>query len=297
VTLGIKRVPVVMPDAGPVTWAAMRDLFERYHRKILADLDIRNPGTEFAPGIVSNGNGVTVGTGASLTGRPSSSVPTVLAKITDAGRAQDQRFLQTSAVLSASSIQNINPVTSTAGASTASVDIASHNVVADFGTVAYNGGSIAGLSLNTAYYIYADDPDMAGGAVSYLASTDRTIPVASAGRYFVGSITTPATATTSFGVTGATSANPISITTAAPHAWVNGDSVQFSFLPGDFGTNLNGNTYVITVTGGSTFTIAVNGGAFAAYTSGGTAQRVAAPKNSQALGTGGGWVGFAPLLP
>lgn len=78
-------------------------------------------------------------------------------------------------------------------------------------------------------------------------------------------------------VTGATSANPIQITTAQPLASlniVNNGIVRFTGMPGDFGTNLNDVQHIITVTGANTFTIPVNGTGYAAYTAGGTVQRI-----------------------
>lgn len=290
---GIRDVPPIMQRDGQVTWLGIHSLFSRYHRDLWAAFDLRNPATEFASGLKGTTGGVIVGTGAQLGGRTSSSIPTVLAKVTDGGRAQDQRFLPTTAVLSVSSLQDANPVTSTSGASTATVNIASHHVVADWGTLAYNSGAVTGLTLNTAYYIYAQDPDLAGGAVSYLASTTRTNTVNTTGRYFVGSITTP-TAANSASVTGATSANPIVFTTGT-HGWTSGDTVTFAALPGDFGTNLNATSRVITVTDATHFSVAVDGSAYVAYSSGGTATRTVADKNAQAAGASGGWVDFGSL--
>ena len=78
-------------------------------------------------------------------------------------------------------------------------------------------------------------------------------------------------------ISAATSANPIQFTTENPHLLVTGDVVSFGSeeaLPGDFGTNLNGTTHVVTVVNSTQFTIAVNGSGYAAYTSGGTTQIV-----------------------
>lgn len=292
-SIGIRIVPPILPREGQVTWDGVRNVFERYHRDLWAAFDLRNPATEFAPGLKGTTGGVIVGTGAQIGGRTSSSIPTVLAKVTDGGRAEDQRFLPTTAVLSVSSLQDANPVTSTSGASTATVNVAAHHVVADWGTLAYNSGAISGLTLNTAYYIYAQDPDLVGGAVSYLASTTRTNTVNTTGRYFVGSITTP-TAANSASVTGATSANPIVFTTGV-HGWSTSDVVTFAALPGDFGTNLNGTSKAISVIDATHFSIVTDGSGYAAYSTGGTATRSVADKNAQAAGASGGWVDFGSL--
>ena len=76
--------------------------------------------------------------------------------------------------------------------------------------------------------------------------------------------------TASMNVSDATEANPIEVTTSANHGLVTGQTVTFLALPGDFGTNLNGNNYVITKTADNKFTIPVDGSLYTAYTSGGT---------------------------
>lgn len=76
---------------------------------------------------------------------------------------------------------------------------------------------------------------------------------------------------TTTNISAATSANPIEFTTATPHGASTGNTITFAGLPGDFGTNLNGNTYTVTKVDDTKFTIAVNGSGYAAYTSGGTA--------------------------
>lgn len=292
-TQGIRVVPPILPREGQVTWLGIRNVFERYHRDLWAAFDLRNPNTEFANGLKGVEGGVVVGTTAQLSSRPNSSIPTVLAKVTDGGRAMDQRFLPTTAVLSVSSLQDSNPVTATSGASTATINVASHNVVADFGSISYNSGALVGLTLDTAYYVYAQDPDLTGGAVSYLASTTRTNTVNTTGRYFVGSVTTPSAANSAT-IIGATAANPIVFQTGV-HGWSSAQSVVLAGLPGDFGTNLNGLTKVITVTDATHFSVAVDGSAYVAYSSGGTATRVVADKSTQAAGASGGWVDFGSL--
>ncbi|WHI52722.1 hypothetical protein P3339_08160 [Microbulbifer sp. MLAF003] len=73
----------------------------------------------------------------------------------------------------------------------AKITIDSHSVQFGLDTVSYNGGSITGLSFNTKYYVYLDDPSYQGGAVTYSATTSFSQLTASASRFCVGTITTP----------------------------------------------------------------------------------------------------------
>lgn len=196
--------------------------------------------------------------------------------------AVDQSFLHPLYTANRNSVQNIdNVLTAASGPSTSTVIIASHSVKFDDRTVAYSSGTVAGLSTEVLYYIYATDPERAGGAVTYLATTNPDNLIAQ-GIYYVGFVKTPIAGNT-FAITAATSANPGRFTTASAHGWTTNQSVLFAALPGDFGTNLNGNTYVITVIDADEFTIPVNTTAYAAYTSGGTATRV-----TTSVVTGGG---------
>lgn len=85
-----------------------------------------------------------------------------------------------------------NPLTAIDNGTTAKINIAAHTVQTGFGQVTYNAGSITGLQFNRLYYVYADDPSWAGGAVTYVATITGYNTVANSGRYFVGTITTPA---------------------------------------------------------------------------------------------------------
>jgi hypothetical protein len=273
VTLRNMQLPRI-PD-GPVTGEIMREYFDQYQKYILAKIDIRSSKTDFANGIVA--------TQAIPTGR-TVGLPTLVAKIGNTGSMADQRFLSPIVVANRNSVQSSSTILSSSAVGTvASIAVAAHTVKYDFGTVSYNSGTISSLTTSTTYYVYTDDPNFTGGSVTYLASTDPTVMIA-AGRYYVGSITT-AVSTTAGNVSGATSANPIEITMTAAHGWSSGNTVTFASLPGTFGTNLNGNNYVITVTTTTKFTIAVDGTAYAAYTSGGTATRVSSGT------TGGGGAG------
>lgn len=226
-----------------------------------------------------------------LSSRTGTDIATILTYLSDAGRATDQRLLPMVNFGNVSSVQSVEPLSATAGAATADIAIAAHTLHTDFGSIAYNSGAILGLPLNTTHYVYADDPDYAGGAVSYLATTAKPTIPSNSGRYFVGVITTPVAANTA-NVADAASASPIVFRTSAAHGWSSGNTVSFAGLPGDFGTNLNGNSYVITVVDADEFSIAVNGAGYAAYTTGGAVTRIVADTVPDYGGGGGGWLYF-----
>jgi hypothetical protein len=223
---------------------------------------------------------------ATIAEREGTDLGTILARIADNGQAEDQRFLPQVSAGNVLSLQNVNPLVASADATNATISISAHTLQYGFGTVSYNSGTIIGLTPETDYFVYSDDPTYAGGAVTYLATTVRQNVTADNGRYFVGGIRTAISANTA-AITAATSANPIAFTTGTNHGWTTGDTVTLTSLPGDFGTNLNGNNYVITVTGVNTFTIAIDGTLYAAYTTGGLASRVSVATSG---GGGGGWV-------
>jgi len=88
--------------------------------------------------------------------------------------------------------------------------------------------------------------------------------------------------TTEITIVGATQTDPITITTADPHTFIDGSLIQIRFVIGM--TELNNNSYYISVVDTTSFrlysdigrTISVNGTGFTAYSAGGTARRVPA---------------------
>lgn len=71
------------------------------------------------------------------------------------------------------------------------------------GTISYNSGSVDPGSFGGPFYVYADDPTYAGGAVAYVVTTNPPDQVASDGRIQFGTITTNnATPTTGGGFQG-----------------------------------------------------------------------------------------------
>ena len=72
-------------------------------------------------------------------------------------------------------------------------------------------------------------------------------------------------------ITNVTQGSPAVVTTSAAHTFVTGEQVTITGVVGM--TELNGNTYTITVTGASTFSLdGVDSTGYGAYTSGGSAQ-------------------------
>lgn len=109
-------------------------------------------------------------------------------------RASDQRLLPLVNASNKLSTQSVQPLTASDAGSNATIAVASHSVQFGFGPVTYNSGSITGLAYSTTYFVYADDPDYEGGAVTYLATTNANLITAGNGRYYVGKVTTPAAA-------------------------------------------------------------------------------------------------------
>jgi hypothetical protein len=283
---------------GPVDGVDLEAAFRVFYRDVLARLDARYPNNDFNQGLVSNGTGgVTLGPQSFPTGR-TAGMPALTQHIADSGKAADQRFLWPLSMGNHSSVQNASNILASNAAADATITINPHSVKYDFGSVAYNAGSVAGLTPGVGYLVYADDPNFQGGAVSYFATTNAGDMI-NQGRYYVGTMTTAAAGTSQL-ITAATSTNPVAFTTTSAHGWSNGNTITLAQLPGDFGTNLNNNAYTIVVTGSQTFTISIDGSAYAAYTAGGTATKGSGTTaGGGGAGAGGGgpggrWQGFVP---
>jgi len=75
----------------------------------------------------------------------------------------------------------------------ATIDITSHmRVYGDGTSVAVNGGTLTGLVYDTLYYITYQDPTRAGGAVTYVATTNVANAAQLGDRHVVGRVATPA---------------------------------------------------------------------------------------------------------
>ncbi|WP_444946451.1 hypothetical protein ACJJIP_06510 [Microbulbifer sp. VTAC004] len=108
----------------------------------------------------------------------------------DVVEVQDQRNLPMIQA-SIASLPTSSALSANDAGSTATITIASHLVQFGFGPISYNAGSITGLSFNTTYYVYCDDPGTQGGAVTYYATTNIYQLAGNTWRRNVGTIRTP----------------------------------------------------------------------------------------------------------
>lgn len=114
---------------------------------------------------------------------------------TAADSAQTSAESATGVTLVVGSGVDANPLSASDAGSDATITVANHSRIYSNGTtVAVTGASITGLAYSTKYYIYYDDPDRLGGAVSYQTTTSATTAAQTGDRHLVGSITTPAAA-------------------------------------------------------------------------------------------------------
>jgi hypothetical protein len=84
-----------------------------------------------------------------------------------------------------------NPLTATDAGSNVTVTISAFTMRIGGTDISVSGSTITGLGYNTLYYIYYDDANMAGGAVTFVATTSKETALAGDGRFFVGSVLTP----------------------------------------------------------------------------------------------------------
>ena len=223
---------------------------------------------------------------ATISERTGTDFDTLLQLIADSGRASTQRFMPVVNWANVGSVQNTIPLSASADAVSATINIDSHQVLYGGETITYNAGTIIGAPVSSLVHVYADDPNAAGGAVTYEFTTDYTELAEAAGRYRVGVIETPISSI-SAAVTNATNANPCVITTGAAHGLSTGDSVDFSSVGGMTQLNTLPAT-AITVISPTSFSLdGVDSTAFGVYTTGGTVTRVSIPADGLG-GAGGG---------
>ena len=261
-TASIRKIGLTMPKGHEAMGPVLRTLIEYIDK-----LDIRSDGTSFREDLIHDGQ-VKIGGRAQIGGGAKITTQRVLPTVTTGGRL---------------SVQNVQPLSALSGSTT--IDIAAHTVQFGFGTVAYNGGTLVGLAADTLYYVYGDDDDLQGGAMSYFATTTPQDIAAVNGRYFVGSIRTPPTADART-IVAATRANPCVLTLSAG-TWSTGNQITIAGCAGM--VELNGQTPTITFVSGNDFRLdGVDSTLYGVYTaSSGTATRNA---NNQ-TGSGGAAAG------
>lgn len=258
--MSLRRTVVRLPDKYSDLTPVLNDLF-----RIFDQIDVRSDGTLFVNSLYYNQQTNTLEVGNADLGDGTN--------INDGAKVTNQRVLPTLNFANVGSVQDFVPITATADAVIATVSIASHDVAYGGAIVSYSAGEVIGVPVSTDVYIYADDPELVGGAVTYNYTTDPIDMAGALGRYKVGVIRTPVSSI-SASISAITQANPGVVTTGT-HGFTTGDVIDFSGIVGM--TALNTGTYTITVISPTTFSVGVDTTGFGAYVSGGTATRVSTP--------------------
>jgi hypothetical protein len=106
-------------------------------------------------------------------------------------KLKNQRTIPMVNLAGASASMDVNPLTSTDAGSDATIHIANHSVRDSEGLISYTGGSIGGKAYTTAYYVYCDDYDSIGGAVTYIATENLQDLTSDSARRYIGRVSTP----------------------------------------------------------------------------------------------------------
>lgn len=94
--------------------------------------------------------------------------------------------------LSSSGVDGLTIAAVDAGASV-TINISNHTrVYSDSTQVAVTGGSLSNLGYETVYYLFYNDPDFVGGAVTYQSTTIKSEAAQTGSRHLVGQVFTPA---------------------------------------------------------------------------------------------------------
>lgn len=171
----------------PLGWKDQPQLFERYWDQAMSQIEQNINDILSLPVIEAAVASAAAAAAAANTAAAAANTAAATAQTSakDAARV---------AALTNSGVNGVTITASDAGAS-ASISISAHTRVYGDGTsVSVNAGSVTGLAYSTIYYIYYDQPSRIGGAVTYLAATDKLTAAQTGDRHLVGTATTPAAA-------------------------------------------------------------------------------------------------------
>ena len=127
-----------------------------------------------------------------------SAIQSALNGVVTTQAAQAAQLATTTRIIQSLSFTEALTISAAAGTSAATISISAHErIYLDIPAVAVGAGTIQNVPFGTNVLIYYDDPDRKGGPVTYGFTTDPNQAAtsnANPGRVFVGSVTTPASA-------------------------------------------------------------------------------------------------------
>jgi len=168
----------------PLGWKDQPQLFERYWDQAMSQIEININEILALPEIQA---ALVTINAAAADASAAAAVAADAAAVANTAAAEAAAL----ASLTNSGVTGISIVASDAGAS-ASISISAHTrLYGDGVSVSVAGGSVAGLAYSTTYYIYYDQPSRAGGAVTYVVTTNQLTAAQNGDRHLVGSATTP----------------------------------------------------------------------------------------------------------
>ena len=150
-----------------------------------------SPGPSNVPGSDITGDNVASGVVGQTVWATTSEPIGKISRLRSNGRLLNS-YAITNGVLTGATL-NRSPVYilgSSVNGSAARMNISAFSLTGAGISASYNAGTIDGLSFSTAYYVWAYDPDMVGGAVTYVATTNPNTYITNSDYLFLDAITT-----------------------------------------------------------------------------------------------------------
>lgn len=134
-----------------------------------------------------------IGQSTRMKNRTSTTVGTLFSGLADTGFIQDEKTIRNFNAAAAGAVPTTEPLSATDAGSDATINIAAFTMRFPLaGDVSYNSGSVTGLAFSTEFRVYFRDPTLAGGTVTFFATSTDADLANNADNIWLGNITTPA---------------------------------------------------------------------------------------------------------